>query len=71
MNIRKIFQTRVRHGRYACGLTQTELAKLAGLQPSAIAHFEAGRRTPNIENLFKLSKALMVRSDYLIGRSSF
>ena len=39
-------------------LTQSDLAELAGTQPSAISHFETGRREPSIRNLVKLATAL-------------
>lgn len=48
------------------GLSQSELGRKTGLQPSAIAHFEAGRREPNIDNLVKLSIALGVSTDRLL-----
>ena len=47
-------------------LSQTELAKKTGLEPSAISHFECGRRSPNMENLKKLSKALNCTIDELV-----
>jgi len=37
--------------------------------PSAISHFETGRRSPSFANLKALSDALKVTTDYLIGRS--
>ena len=62
-------QNRLVEARMNRGLTQKGLANLCGLRPSAISHFESGRRTPSIKNLVKLSKALCVSSDYLIGLS--
>jgi transcriptional regulator with XRE-family HTH domain len=32
-----------------------------------IAHFEAGRRLPNVPNLFAMAQALGVSMDYLVG----
>lgn len=37
------------------------------MQPSAIAHFEAGRRKPSFDNVRALAKALDVSADYLLG----
>ena len=51
-------------------LNQAELAKKAGLQPSAIGHFERDRRKPSFANVRALAKALNVSSDYLLGRAS-
>lgn len=54
--------------RVSLGITQTELAARCGLNPSAINHFERGRRSPHIRNLGKIATALGVSSDTLIGR---
>ena len=50
-------------------LSQTELAEKARLQPSAISHFETGRRSPSFDNLRRLADALNVTTDYLLGRA--
>lgn len=50
------------------GLSQQELADLAGIQASAVSHFELGRRLPSFENIRRLADALKVTSDYLLGR---
>lgn len=50
------------------GLSQSELAEKAGMQPSAISHFEAGRRSPSFDNLRRLADALSLPIDYLLGR---
>ena len=64
------FKDRLRAAREARGLNQTELAERARLQPSAIGHFEKGRRRPSFANIRALARALNVTSDYLLGRSS-
>lgn len=51
------------------GLSQVALAAKAGLPPSAISHFESGRRSPSVETLCKLAEALAVSSDFLLGRA--
>lgn len=51
------------------GLSQGQLAKRTGLQPSAISHFETGGRKASFDNLRKLANALDVTIDYLLGRS--
>lgn len=53
--------------RKELGLTQTELAKKAGLKPPAISQYESGTRTPSYEALMKLSSVLGVTTDYLIS----
>lgn len=61
------FPERLRSARESRGLSQAQLAEKAGLQSAAIAHFEAGRRSPSLKNLRALAEALAVSSDYLIG----
>jgi len=62
------FQDRLRKARESRGLTQSDLAKKAGLQAAAISHFETGQRSPSFDNLRKLSDTLNVSVDYLLGR---
>jgi len=64
-----IFGDRLRTARELRKLSQSELAEKAKLQPSAVSHFETGRRAPSFQNLKALSDALKVTTDYLIGRS--
>lgn len=61
------FKDRLRIIREMSGLTQSELARKAGCEPSNIAHMEAGRREPNFANLVKLVKALGISADVLLG----
>lgn len=63
------FRDRLRTARELRQLTQTQLAEATGLQPAAINHFEAGRRSPSFDNLRLLADALEVSVDYLLGRS--
>ncbi len=64
------FGDRLRKERDAKKLSQAELADKTGFQPSAISHFESGRRSPSFDNLKRLADALNVTIDYLIGRKS-
>jgi len=61
------FASRLRKTRENRELSQSELAREAGMQPSAIAHFEAGRRKPSFDNVRALARALKVSADYLLG----
>jgi transcriptional regulator with XRE-family HTH domain len=61
------FAVLLKQARERQGLSQAQLAERAGLQPSAIAHFEADRRKPSFENVRRLAKALDVSSDLLLG----
>ncbi len=63
-----IFPDRLRTAREYRGLTQGELAERAGLQPSAVSHFETGTRKPSFDNLLLLANTLDVTTDYLLGR---
>jgi transcriptional regulator with XRE-family HTH domain len=63
------FAAHLRWLREGRALSQSELAKRADLQPSAIAHFEAGRRTPSANNIIGLAQALDVSTDHLLGFS--
>lgn len=63
-----VFSGRLRTAREYRGLNQGELAKKAGMQPSAISHFETGTRKPSFDNLRILADSLDVTTDYLLGR---
>ena len=63
-----IFPDNLKKIREIKGLSQTELAKRSGLQPSAVSHFETGRRAPSFDNLKRLADTLEVTTDFLIGR---
>lgn len=64
------FSTRLKKLRESRELTQSDLARLAGMQPSAIAHFEAGRRKPSFDNIRWLARALEVSTDHVLGAST-
>jgi transcriptional regulator with XRE-family HTH domain len=62
------FPARLRKAREIRDLSQSELAKIAGLKQSAVSHFESGRRQPSFHNLRRLADALKVPADFLLGR---
>jgi len=64
------FSERLRTARELRKLSQAELAEKADLQPSAVSHFESGRRSPSFQNLKALADSLQVTTDYLIGRTN-
>jgi transcriptional regulator with XRE-family HTH domain len=64
----EVFPERLRAARDKRGLNQGDLAKRAGLQASAISHFETGTRKPSFDNLRRLADALDVATDFLLGR---
>lgn len=68
MNKTKEFRWRLKTARKAAQLTQTDLAKRAGLMQRQISDYEKGKQTPSIETLMKLAEALNVTTDWLLGR---
>jgi transcriptional regulator with XRE-family HTH domain len=66
---RGIFHRRLRAAREMRALSQLELAARARLQQTAVSLYESGGRRPSLRNLRRLSEALEVTSDYLVGRS--
>jgi len=67
-NASGIFALRVREAREMRGWSQSDLAEKSGLQPSAVSHFETGRRSPSFDNLKILADTLGVTTDFLLGR---
>ena len=61
------FGDRLRKLRKERKLTQKELATLVGVKNSVISFYEVGDRTPSLEVLIKLSKALRISTDVLLG----
>lgn len=66
---KSLFASRLQQVRKKRELNQDELASKAGLPSTAISHFESGTRKPSFDNLRKLSDALEVSIDYLMGRT--
>lgn len=51
-------------------LSQKQLAQKIGVEGSTVALYEQGERTPSIKVLIRLSRALGVSTDYLLGNDS-
>lgn len=64
------FPQRLQSLRTRRNLSQDELAKRAGLQATAVSHFETGTRKPSFDNLRRLADALETTVDYLMGRTN-
>lgn len=64
-----IFQKRLVAARNKRKLSQDDLAKISGLQPAAVSHFETGARKPSFNNLRRLADSLNITADYLLGRT--
>lgn len=63
------FRNRLLRARRRRGWSQADLASHAGLQQSAVSHYENGARRPSFANLRKLATALEVSTDYLVGHA--
>lgn len=50
-------------------IKQKELAAALGVTDNTISYFANGARTPNTEQIIKISKFLKISSDYLLGLS--
>lgn len=64
------FAQRLQSLRTKLELSQDDLAKRAGLQGTAVSHFETGTRKPSFDNLRRLADALETTVDYLMGRTT-
>ena len=60
MDIKLLVGKRVKESRNELGISQEELADLAGLDRTYITSVECGRRNISIINIEKLAKALNV-----------
>jgi len=58
---------RFKKRRIEMGLTQDDIAKIIGVQPSTIGMYEQGKRQPDNEKLTKIANVLETTTDYLLG----
>lgn len=61
------FNVRLKQLRQKHKLTQSELADILGLKPTAISNYESERNEPSFDKLIALSKYFDVSCDYLLG----
>ncbi|MDF2537749.1 MAG: transcriptional regulator, family [Herbinix sp.] len=61
------FNIRLKQLRQKNNLTQSELADILGLKPTAISNYESERNEPSFDKLIALSKYFDVSCDYLLG----
>lgn len=64
-----IFSARLKEALKIREINQADLAQKTGLQASAVSHFVSGTRKPSLENIKRLSMALQVSADFLLGRT--
>lgn len=65
--LKKLFQDRLKEFRDMRKLSQAALAEKIGAQQPYVAALEAGSRSPTLETIAKLSEALRVSPDMLLG----
>ena len=63
------FNQRLKQLRQRRKLTQSELADILGLKPTAISNYESKRNEPSFDKLIALSQYFDVSCDYLLGIS--
>lgn len=56
----------IKTARKKAGLTQTELATAIGVTQKEISRWETGTRTPQVETIANICKALNVSADILL-----
>lgn len=61
------FNARLKQLRIKNKLTQSELADILKLKPTAISNYESKRNEPSFEKLISLSHFFDVSCDYLLG----
>jgi transcriptional regulator with XRE-family HTH domain len=59
---REVFAKNLRHHRKRVGLTQEALAEACDLHPTAVGKLERRKRTPRLDTVVVLSRALQLRS---------
>lgn len=65
MNI--LIGEKIKELRTSRGLTQSDLANIIGVTPSAISSYEISDRQPSYDILIKISTFFNVSTDYLLG----
>ena len=71
MNKISKFQERLKELRLENNLSQTQLSKLTGISQAAIAKWESGERTPNVECLITLALFFKCLTDLLLGLEDY
>ena len=64
-----VFAQRLQTAMYLRNYTGADLAKRSGLTQASISRYINGQRQPSVDRIIRLSKALNVTSDYLLGLS--
>jgi len=67
----KIFGTTFRELRLIGNKSQTNMANILNVTQSAISHWEAGRKIPEVPMLIAIAKYFDVTTDYLLGLNDY
>ena len=70
VDLKHLLGTAIKHGRVQLGLSQEELACLAGLHRTYISDLERGVRNPSLESVEKLAQALQTSVPMLFERAT-
>jgi transcriptional regulator with XRE-family HTH domain len=70
MDMRKLVGRNVKRIRERKGLTQEQLAELAGFSQQYLSSLEQGRRNPTIITIYELAQALSVSHIELVQQES-
>lgn len=63
------FDKRLKELRQERNISTADLAKILGVTPRTIQHYEKGTAKPTFDSLVKLAELFDVSIDYLVGRS--
>ncbi|MDR2577553.1 MAG: helix-turn-helix domain-containing protein [Chitinispirillales bacterium] len=58
---------RIVYFRKKAGVSQKNLAAVAGIKPSTLSYYEKDKREPSVQIIKNLSKALNITGDTLLG----
>jgi transcriptional regulator with XRE-family HTH domain len=62
--------SRIKKSRNKVGISQSELARRLEVAPSAVSHWEANRKTPEVKTLNRIAEVLDTTISYLTGEPS-
>lgn len=65
------FAEKLKEVREEKEISQEQLGKELGFTQTCIAKWEAGTRTPNLDNLVIIAKFFEVTTDYLLGLEDY
>lgn len=65
---KEIIGSRIKKIRIKQNLTQRELCKLTGITETSLDIYESGEIDPSVREIARISIALNVTSDYILGR---